>query len=479
MANPEDEEHPFEQSSSAQQQSSELWNRNVEQSTGNFFLFCFIYSLISARSFYFQSLIIVLHLALNSNDEVDAVRPIQRPTATRFEHCQQINKQEDVCNCECCFSNSIPLSSSIVHIDENESDDEYLDAENYTTANSTLDDLTETDQQSNLTNLINSNNNFSTAISSHLFFNLNNQPSNCVNTDHNIEFTDHSHQTTNSSSSFCKSDSSSLITKTTSTTTTTSITNNSSHQQSQINHKCHCRLNTFVKPARPLSLSSISSSSSSCCSLSRNNSLGKFFHLLKYIYFLKYKDLVCSYSYRSPSLALSDHLKKPYLASIESLGDDELNVNKYNQLNSDEHSLSSGISSGCHSHSETNSASSTEPSVHSTCSCCVLRSNSNLSLVRSASTNSNQSQCRCSHLDNYEQDYCSTSDAKRGDDHLNHPNSLIYHPSAYQTINNQTVNTLSQMDRVIMEIVQTESAYVKDLNEIIEVSLFSNFFYRL
>ena len=49
MANPEDEEHPFEQSSSAQQQSSELWNRNVEQSTGNFFLFCFIYSLISVK----------------------------------------------------------------------------------------------------------------------------------------------------------------------------------------------------------------------------------------------------------------------------------------------------------------------------------------------------------------------------------------------------------------------------------------------
>lgn len=137
-------------------------------------------------------------------------------------------------------------------------------------------------------------------------------------------------------------------------------------------------------------------------------------------------------------LALSD-LKKPYLASIESLGDDELNnsnnISKY-QLNLDERS-SSGISSGCQS-SSTNS--STEPSVHSTCSCCVLRSNSNLSLVRSASTNSNQSHCKCNHLDSFE---------------LNQQ---------------QTHHTLSQLDRVIMEIVQTETAYVKDLKEIIDVS---------
>ena len=99
--------------------------------------------------------------------------------------------------------------------------------------------------------------------------------------------------------------------------------------------------------------------------------------------------------------------------------------------------------------------------MHSTCSCCVLRSNSNLSLVRSASTNSNQSQCRCSHLDNYEQEFSESKDE--------HTNNLIYQHQVYQLKSN--VHTLSQLDRVIMEIVQTESAYVKDLSEIIEVSL--------
>lgn len=106
--------------------------------------------------------------------------------------------------------------------------------------------------------------------------------------------------------------------------------------------------------------------------------------------------------------------------------------------------------------------------MHSTCSCCVLRSNSNLSLVRSASTNSNQSHCRCSHSDNYEQDYCSNEINKSSS------NNLIYrqHHPANQLMNKQSnLHTLSQMDRVIMEIVQTESTYVKDLSEIIEVSL--------
>lgn len=168
-------------------------------------------------------------------------------------------------------------------------------------------------------------------------------------------------------------------------------------------------------------------------------------------------DLICSLP-----PALSDHLKKPYLASIESLGDDELNggsVNKFQLGHSDEHS-SSGISSAC------SGANSTEPSVHSTCSCCVLRSNSNLSLVRSASTNSNQSQCGCraAQLDGYDADYCTNGK----------PNGLIYRSYPINQFGGPPasgVHTLSQLDRVIMEIVQTESAYVKDLNEIIEVGV--------
>jgi len=392
MANPEDEEHHLFKKTSSEQQRSNIWN--LEQST-----------------------------ALNSNDEIDAVaRPNQRVNAISFvdnrhQLDNQLNKREI---CECCYSTDQPitLSSSIVHIDENESDDEYLDAENYQTAHSTLDDLTENDDQNNL-----KIKNFTAAISSNPFFNQlsvnnNNQKSIHCEMDNN----ELNHSTINSSS-LCKSDSSSSSAKPVSTLITSTNTASIINQQ---NNKCHCRLNNnnqnFAKPSRPLSLSSISSSSSSCCSLSRNN-----------------------------SLALSDHLKKPYLASIESLGDDEVNGgNKYSSLlNSDEHCSSSGISSGCHSHCDTNSASSsTEPSVHSTCSCCVLRSNSNLSLVRSESTTSSQSQCRCNHMDNYEQEY---SDKQ-----------AIYYP----TISN--VNTLSQMDRVIMEIVQTETAYVKDLNEIIE-----------
>ena len=216
-------------------------------------------------------------------DEIDAVRPTLRSNIQRIEDCH-LNKQ--ICDCECCFSNSIQLSSSIVHIDENESEDEYLDAETYTTANSTLDDdllMPNEQQQINLTNLLDSKNSFN-AISS--FFNLNNlssQQANCLNSNvhtnsfdnqfdeqldnfnnHNSEF---NHQQISSS---CKSSSSLINTKTATTTNTTTLVTSNSIEQS----KCHCKLNSFKVKQRPLSLSSISSSSSSSCSLSRNNSLG-------------------------------------------------------------------------------------------------------------------------------------------------------------------------------------------------------------
>lgn len=400
------------------------------------------------------------------------------------------------------------LSSSIVHIDENDSDDdEYLDAEAYTTANSTVEDEDAPSEQpagpgtaaaaSELAhpNLVNSSSNSYNAISSNLFFSglrgdepFENFTAFAHNSDHSELSNPHQSQ------SSCKS---SLLIRTTTPVTTSTVTassnfsnfsnsnfsnSNFSESSSQKLNKCHCRLvqASFTAKQRPLSLSSISSSSSSCCSLSRNNSLGGcqvfWFSMNCMVDSVNHNSNPNSNENFSSPPALSDHLKKPYLASIESLGDDELpnsNVNKFQLGHSDEHS-SSGISSGCHS--GTNS--STEPSVHSTCSCCVLRSGSNLSLVRSASTNSNQSTCGCrgnpvdhNNLDAYEQDYCSAGANGNGKPESN---DLIYRSYQHSSMNQQNsggVHTLSQLDRVIMEIVQTESAYVKDLNEIIEVGV--------
>lgn len=259
-------------------------------------------------------------MSLVSAEKSDTVRASLRPSR-QFDDCQS-NKPAissaaaPICDCECCFSNSIQLSSSIVHIDENDSEeDEYLDAEAYTTANSTIEDedgplpeqpAVAPSAASELIhpNLVNSSKNSFNAISSNLYFvrTRDEQYEQFGAFAHNSderhsELSNHppaNHQTKPSSSS-CKSNSS-LVTRTAATlATTTTVTCSSSTnfgqsnfsqsnfssssnytESSQKSNKCHCRLAqaTFTAKQRPLSLSSISSSSSSCCSLSRNNSLG-------------------------------------------------------------------------------------------------------------------------------------------------------------------------------------------------------------
>lgn len=170
---------------------------------------------------------------------------------------------------------------------------------NYETTDDLNDNLT--DNQTNLKDLTHSQSNFD-CISP---FNLNKQ--NCLNDVHhdsinyltgqlnneqfneldNLNCNDHnSDQQFNPNkfviSSSCKFNS--LINSKTSTilSATTKLTSNNSsfnsislNSQQQLNLiKCHCRIGSLFVKQRPLSLSSISSSSSSCCSLSRNNSLG-------------------------------------------------------------------------------------------------------------------------------------------------------------------------------------------------------------
>lgn len=191
------------------------------------------------------------------------------------------------------------LSSSIVHIDENDSDDEYLDAEAYTTANSTIEDDDVVPERpagqtgaSELvhSNLVNSQNSY-TAISSNLYFAgslSRDEPfENFGSFAHNSDRSELSNPHHPSSQSSCKSNSS-LITRTAATLATSTVTSSSSNfsnsnfaeSSSHKLNKCHCRLvqASFTAKQRPLSLSSISSSSSSCCSLSRNNSLGRCLH---------------------------------------------------------------------------------------------------------------------------------------------------------------------------------------------------------
>ena len=235
---------------------------------------------------------------LVSTEKSDTVRPSLRPSR-QPDDCQS-NKpaaisSAPICDCECCFSNSIQLSSSIVHIDENDSEeDEYLDAEAYTTANSTVDDEDGPPEQpiepnaaSELIhpNLVNSSKNSFNAISSNLYFVRTRDEQFGASFAHNgderhSELSNHPTQP----SSSCKSNSSSLITRTAATTTTVTCSSSANFGQSNFSHsnysessqksnKCHCRLTqaSFTAKQRPLSLSSISSSSSSCCSLSRTS----------------------------------------------------------------------------------------------------------------------------------------------------------------------------------------------------------------
>ena len=300
--NPEDEEHhpadrPFEQPNFAPSDQAASKRTSDQQATGNYRLGHPVNRRSTDCCAFANRLMPSLVSVADKTDAARiSLRPNLRPPPDDCQSSKPVSAT--ICDCECCFSNSIQLSSSIVHIDENDSeDDEYLDAEAYTTANSTVEDEDAPPEQpvaqsAELTrpNLVNSKNSFN-AISSNLYFGLtrDEQFENFTVFAHNGderlgELSNH--PTKPSSLSFYTSNSS-LIARTAATlATTTTVTCSSSQFSNHTNesssitqkpNKCHCRLTqaSFTAKQRPLSLSSISSSSSSCCSLNRNNSLGK------------------------------------------------------------------------------------------------------------------------------------------------------------------------------------------------------------